>query len=57
MRRATSPEISKAAFATLKENAHGNVLNDSSARAAAPTKMDFENLLSSLNADLEDCDL
>lgn len=52
-----SQEIYKAAFAALKENARGNVLNDSSLRAAAETKMDFENLFSYLNADLEDCDL
>lgn len=59
MRRAVflSLEIYKAAFATVKENARGNVLNDSSPCAAAETKMDFENLLSSLTADLEDYDL
>lgn len=52
-----SPEIYKAVFAAVKENVRGNVLNDSSPCAAAETKMDFENLLSSLNANLEDCDL
>lgn len=52
-----SQEIYEAAFAALKEDARGNVLNDSSPRAAAETKMDFENLLNSLNADLEDFDL
>lgn len=52
-----SLEIYKAAFAALKENAHRNVRNDSSPHAIAETKIDFENLLSSLNADLENCDL
>lgn len=52
-----SREIYKAVFAAVKENVRENVLNDSSPCAAAETKMDFENLLSSLNANLEDCDL
>lgn len=47
------PEIYKAVFAALKEDAHLNVLNDSLSCAAVETKMNFENLLSSLNADLQ----